>query len=189
MSVNLLSFEINGIPIDELEAVKNDESVFEMPLEFVSTYPPLSEAFIDNPNKHIRTQQGRHYPRDNVYCSKGNTNVDSNVSDGFNEVRRKELSENSSKTGIQINPTLTKDIIEKKIRLKSFSEYPRKKDMGPVDKPFHVWKEDRKVNLILDDTYSATNVNRGRSAVSFNEEIVIGKFFISYKIFMRLLFF
>ena len=89
-----------------------------------------------------------------------------------------ETSLKQESTSLMINTMslLTKRfIIEKKIRLKSFSEYPRKKDMGPVDKPFHVWKEDRKVNLILDDTYSATNVNRGRSAVSFNEEIVIGK--------------
>ena len=176
MAVNLLSFSVNGIPIDELEAIQNDDSVFELPFEFVSTCPPLSNNFIDNPNKHIRTQRGGHYPRDQLYCSKGETNVDSSNLDGFTEVRRKELSVNSNKSAVMIDPNLTKDLIDKKIRSPTFNEYPRKRDWGPKDKPYEVWKEDRITNLILDDSYNSTCVNRGRNEFSFNEEIVIGKF-------------
>lgn len=176
MSVNLLSFSVEGVPIDELKATKNDDSVFELPFNFESTCPPISDNFIDNPNKHIRTQTGGHYPRDQVYCKKGKSNIESNISDGFSEVRRKEFYENSTKAAVIIDPNLTKDIIEKKLRSPKFNEYPRKKDWGPKDKPFEIWKEDRTMNLILEDSYYATGTNRGRNEVSHNEEIIIGKF-------------
>ena len=176
MAVNLLSFSINGVPIDELKATINDESVFELPFDFESTCPPISENFIDHPNKHIRTQTGGHYPRDQVYCSKGKSNIESNKTDGFSEVRRKELFENSTKLAVLIDPSLTKEIIEKKLRSKQFNEYPRKKDWGPQDKPFEVWREDRKINLIMEDSYYSTGTNRGRNEISHNEEIVIGNF-------------
>ena len=174
MAVNLLSFSIDGIPIDELKATKNDDSVFELPFEFESTCPPLSENFIDNPNKHVRTQRGGHYPRDQVYCKKGRSNIESNNVDGFSEVRRKELYENSTKSAILIDPILTKDIIEQKLRSLKFNEYPRKRDWGPKDKPFELWKDDRTSNLILEDSYYSTNINRGRNEISHNEEIIIG---------------
>ena len=176
MAVNLLSFSINGVPIDELKATLNDESVFELPFDFESTCPPFSDDFIDNPNKHIRTQTGGHYPRDQIYCKKGKSNIDSNNTDGFSEVRRKELYENSTKAAVSIDPVLTQEIIEKKLRSPKFNEYPRKKDWGPKDKPFEVWKEDRTTNLILEDSYYATGTNRGRNEVSHNEEIIIGNF-------------
>ena len=184
MAVNLLSFSVDEVPIDELEAIRNDDLVFEMPFEFESICPPLSNYFIDNPNKHVRTQRGGHYPIDQLYDSKGRSNIDSNKSDGFTEVRRKELSENSTKSAIQIDPNLPKEFIDKKIREKDFNEYPRKMDWGPKDKPFEVWKEDRVTNLILDDAYNSTCVNRGRNEISFNEDIIIGN---SHFLFQKLL--
>ena len=117
MAVNLLSFSIDGIPIDELKSERNENSIFEMPFEFDSTCPPLSENFIDNPNKHVRTQTGGHYPRDQVYCSKSKSNVESNNIDGFSEVRRKELFENSTKSAVSIDPSLTKDFLDKKNKI------------------------------------------------------------------------
>ena len=145
MAVNLLSFSIDGVPIDELKAVRNDDSVFELPFDFESSCPPVSNNFIDNPNKHIRTQTGGHYPRDQVYCKKGKSNIESNNSDGFAEVRRKELYENSTKSAVTIDPALTQTIIEKKMRSPNFNEYPRKKDRGPKDKPFEIWREDKRL--------------------------------------------
>ena len=170
MSVNLLSFSVNGVPVDEIKAVENDKLVFELPFVFESTCPPLSDNFIDNPNKHVRTQRGGHYPREQLYDTKGKSNIDSNKLDGFTEVRRKELSENSTKSAVQIDPKLTKDFVEKKLRSPKFNEYPRKRDWGPKDKPFEIWRDDRITYLILEESYNSTCVNRGRNEINLTKK-------------------
>ena len=178
MAVNLLSLTVDGIPIDQLKIEKNQDSVYELPLNFDISFPPNSDQFIDNPQFHVRNARGGYYPREKLYRNeRGNTNADSNNKDGFLEVRRKELQENSSKPAIPVDQNLTKDIIENHIRSSKFSEYPRRKDFGPKDKPFKVWEEDRNINVILEDSYPSTCVNRGRTDISYNEELVHGKFF------------
>jgi hypothetical protein len=180
MSVNLISLSVNGVPIDEVKAIKNKDSVYELPLNFEASYPPESTDFIDNPNVHIKTQNGGFYPREKLYKSKGNTNIESNINDGFAEVRRKNLNENSTKTSVLINPELTKTVIQKNMRSKSFDEYPRKMDFGPNDKPYQTWKEDKITNIILEDSYPSTCENRGRSAISYNENLVFGKLLLIF---------
>ena len=171
MSVNLISLAVNGVPIDEVKLVKNENSVYELPLDFEASFPPDCKEFIDNPNIHVRTQKGGYYPRSAVYKSKGNSNVESNLNDGFTEVRKKNMVENATKTSILINPQLTKDLIQKVLRSKSFNDYPKKKDLGPSDKPYQEWKEDKITNIILEDSYPSTCENRGRSEISYNETL------------------
>ena len=177
MAVNLVSFSVEGIPIDEIKVIKNNEAIFELPLNFQSKFPPFCESdpFMDHPNHHIRSHKGEFYPREKLYKNKGNTNVDSNVNDGFSDCRRKDLSENSLKSAVAIDPKLTKDLLHSKIRSSKFNDYPNNRDAKLFPKPMEEWKEDRDMNLLLEDSYQSTSVNRGRNEISWNEEFIIGK--------------
>ena len=73
---------------------------------------------------------------------------------------------------------MTKDVLESNLRSKNFNIYPMDKDNVRYPKPMEAWRDDRNVNLILEDSYYSTSTNRGRSEVSFNEEFIIGKFFM-----------
>ena len=178
MAVNLISLTVGETPIDELEAVKNEDSTFELPLNFSVKYPPfLQESFIDHPNNHIKMHNEGYYERNKVYRNKGSTNVESSIHDNFIEVRRKELAENASHSPIRVDSRMTKEIIEQNLRAKTFNQYPMEKDANRYPKPFSHWSSDRNLNLVLEDAYQATNTNRGRAEVSFNQEIIIGTIF------------
>ena len=178
MTVNLINLTVRGVPIDELKVLKIDDSTFGLPLEFDSKYPPFSpNNKTDNPNIHIRMQNGGFYEREKVYRNKGNTNVESNKTDGFVDVRRKELAENAISSPMRVDSKATKEILEDNLRSKNFQKYPMKKDDTRYPKSMAHWKDDKNTNLVLEDSYFSTSVNRGRSEHSHNTEIIIGKIF------------
>ena len=178
MAVNLINIMVDRTPIDELKVIKNEDSTFELPLNISAKYPPFSkEIFTDHPNEHMKMQNGMYYEREKVYKNKGNSNVESSKNNTFVEVRRNEFAENASHTPIRVDSAMTKEILELNLRSKKFNSYPMDKDNVRYPKPMEVWKDDRNVNLILEDSYYSTSINRGRSEVSFNEEFIIGKFF------------
>jgi hypothetical protein len=180
MTVNLINLSVTGIPINELKVLKIDDSTFGLPLNIDSNCPPFSsDNSIDHPDQYIKLQNWGYYEREKVYRNKGNTNVESNKNDKFVKVRRKELAENAINSPIRIEPKLTKDILEANLRSKNFQKYPMKKDEMRYPKPMAHWKDDKNTNLVLEDSYYSTNVNRGRSEYSHNSEIIIGE--IIYK--------
>jgi hypothetical protein len=175
MAVNLISLMVDDTPIDECKATQNADSTFGLPINITAKYPPFSSGFIDHPNQHIRMQNGGYYEREKVYKNKGNTNVDSSNKDNFVEVRRKVLEENSRNSPIRVDSKMTKEILEENLRSKNFNNYPMNRDATRYPKSMSHWQEDKNVNLVLEDVYQSTNVNRGRSEFSYNEEIIIGK--------------
>ena len=179
MAVNLINIMVDETPIDELKVIKNEDSTFELPLNISAKYPLFSKnIFADHPNEHLKMQNGMYYEREKVYKNKGNSNVESSKSNTFVEVRRSEFAENASHTPIKVDSTMTKDVLESNLRSKNFNIYPMDKDNVRYPKPMEAWRDDRNVNLILEDSYYSTSTNRGRSEVSFNEEFIIGKFFM-----------
>jgi hypothetical protein len=176
MAVNLINFLVEDTPLDQVKAVKIDDSTYGLPLNFKAKYPPFSaRTFLDHPNQHIKMQNGGYFEREKVYRNKGNTNVDSSNKDGFIDVRKKELAENAIHSPIRVDPTSTKEIIEDNLKSKNFNKYPMDKDEKRYPKPMSHWREDKSINLVLEDVYQSTNTNRGRGEHSFNQEIIIGK--------------
>ena len=166
---------INDSPIDEIKAVKNENDMFELPENFAAIYPPFNPFFIDNPNHHIKMQNGSYYEREKLYKNKGNSNVSSSINDSFMEVRRKEIVENSTKMTVRVDPKMTKEVLEDNLRSNDFNKYPMERDSKRFPKTMEKWQNDKNVNLVLEDVYQSTNTNRGRSEFSFNQELIIGK--------------
>jgi hypothetical protein len=176
MATYLIILTFEGVPIDELRLKKvgNTFVIPELGLEL--KYPPFKESdpFLDHPNQHIRTQKGDFYPRNLIYNA--GSNVESNLTDGHKECRIKDLSDNASLSAVRIDTKLTEELITKKAISKKLNKYPSH-FITPRYAQFESWREDRKMNLILETTFPATNVNRGRAEKSFNSELTIGNSF------------
>lgn len=174
MSTNLIIPTCEGVPIDEVRLGKVDNTFLLPENELELVFPPFKESdpFLDHPNYHIKTQKGEYYPRKKLYNS--SANVESNNTDGYNECRLKDLSENASLSAVRIDHKISEKVATKKINSEKLNEYPFH-FLTPRYAQFETWKQDRDINLVLENTFQSTNINRGRSEKSYNAEITIGK--------------